>query len=134
MRNPQWGAGLKKHEIGEKISEMMYQEVLKLIRNKVAVYNSRPDLDKRGIAHFTLDDVPEAFGTDFRQMRSRFPHMPTSRVNKDRLTLNEFFLRPHKYILLMYNSCAFIWNIKDVEAYNWQEIDKFFNVVNSNLF
>lgn len=132
FRNANLIAGVKKQEIGEKISELMYQEARKLVRNKIAVYNSRPDLDSRDIAHFVHNEVPLEFGTDFRQMRNRFSHAAISRVNKDALTLNDFFLKYHKYILLMYHSCAFTWNIKDVEQYDWQEIDEFFNVLNTS--
>ncbi|RYZ55989.1 MAG: hypothetical protein EOP49_01685 [Sphingobacteriales bacterium] len=126
LRNAELIAGVKKHEVGEKISELMYQEARKLVRNKIAVYNSRPDLDNREIDHLIAVEVPLEFGTDFRKMRNRFSHAAISRVNKDALTLNDFFKKYHKYILLMYQSCAFTWNIKDVEQYDWQEIDDFF--------
>jgi hypothetical protein len=130
FRNAELIAGLKTHEVGIKISSLMNLEVEKLIRNKVFVYNSDPTLDKREIKHFTAHEVPDQFGKDFRQMRNRFSHAEITRVSKTDLTLFYFFQQYHKYLLLMYQSCAFTWNIEDIERYDWQEIDEFFNILN----
>jgi hypothetical protein len=118
--------------IGKKMSELMSNEVRKLIRNKALVYQSRPELDSREMLYLVESEVPDAFGVDFRQMRNRFSHSATSRVNKKELTLDDFFKRYHGYMLLLYDTCAFSWTIKNVEQYDWQEIDSFFDTVRSN--
>lgn len=118
--------------IGKKMSELMSDEVRKLIRNKALVYKSRPELDSREMQYLVESEVPDAFGVDFRRMRNRFSHSATSRINQKEITLDEFFKRYHRYMLLLYQTCAFSWTIKNVERYDWLEIDSFFNTVQSN--
>lgn len=118
--------------IGKKMSGLMSEEVRKLIRNKALAYQSRPELDSREMQYLVESEVPDSFGIDFRQMRNRFSHSAISRVNKKELTLDDFFKRYHRYMLLLYQTCAFSWDIKKVEEYDWREIDSFFNTVKSN--
>ncbi|NVM64167.1 hypothetical protein FHW88_002495 [Mucilaginibacter sp. SG538B] len=129
-RNADQLEGAKGAAIGPKISNLLFKEVKKLIRNKRMVYNARPELDKREIQHLIESEVPADFGKDFRQMRNRFSHPAISRVNKSQITLQEFYVRYHKYMLLLYYTCAFSWDIKNPDVYDWQEIDCFFNYVN----
>jgi hypothetical protein len=126
-RNPELLRGVKEKMVGPEISQLLYLEVKKLIRNRVAVYKGRSDLDHRDIQDLVEADVPKAFGTDFRQMRNRFAHPIASRVEPGDMTLFEFFKRYHKYMLLMYWSCEFTWNISNADKYDWKEIDNFFN-------
>ncbi|MDF2431536.1 MAG: hypothetical protein JWP44_1167 [Mucilaginibacter sp.] len=128
-RNTDQLEGAKGAAIGPKISNILYEEVKKLIRNKKLVYDSRPDLDNRAIQHLVESEVPADFGKDFRQMRNRFSHPAISRVNKSQITLQEFYVRYHKYMLLLYHTCAFSWDIKKPDTYDWQEIDNFFNYI-----
>lgn len=124
-RNAELLSGVK--EKGHKISQEIVNEVKKMIRNQVAVYRSRKDLDMRELQHLVESEVPDCFGDDFRKMRNRFSHPSIARVNVNDLTLFEFFNRYHKYLLLLYRHCAFSWHIPNPDAYDWAEIDNFFS-------
>lgn len=131
-RNAEWLEGAKGHAAGKKISELMSAEVRKLIRNKALVYRSRPELDSREMKYLVESEVPDQFGVDFRQMRNRFSHTATSRVNKSQITLDEFFNKYHRYMLLLLETCSFSWTITDTDKYDWLEIDRFFDLIKAN--
>jgi len=131
-RNANLLDGAKGQAIGKKISKLMNEEVKKLIRNKALVYNSSPELDSREMMNLVESEVPEQFGTDFRQMRNRFSHAATSRINRKEVTLSDFYNRYHRYMMLLYQTCSFTWNIEKVDQYDWLEIDNFLKVIKSN--
>lgn len=132
-RNADQLEGAKGAAIGLKISHLLFEETKKLIRNQRMVHDAKPELDKMGIQHLLESEVPADFGKDFRQMRNRFSHPSISRVNKTQITLQEFYVRYHKYMLLLYYTCTFSWDIKKPDLYDWQEIDGFFNYVNNQV-
>ncbi len=122
----------KSNVIANKISELMSDEVRKLIRNKALVYQSRQELDSREMKYLVESEVPDQFGVDFRQMRNRFSHSIPSRVNMSQITLDEFYNRYHRYMLLLLEACSFSWTVKDTNSFDWQEIDRFLNVLKSD--
>ena len=109
----------------EKKDEILNDEVKKLIRNKVMRYKAKPELNIREIEHLTKTDVPLDFGKHFRLMRNRFSHVDEKRVNKEEISLTEFFDLYHKYLILLLESSSFSWGKEVIENTNLAEIENF---------
>ena len=122
-RNEYLLAGFKNKE-AERISTLLKLEVKKLIKNKRVVYENNLKLDVR---EFTLneDEIPTGFGTHLRNIRNGFAHAKPERVNNEDISLAGFYKLYHRYVLLLYESIAFTWDVKLVENYDWLEIENF---------
>jgi len=117
-------------EIGEKISNVINDEVRKLIRNKINLVQSTPNYQSRDLLEFKINEFPLEFGTHFRQFRNRFSHPNPKRVIATDLSLMDFFIRYHKYILLLFETANFSWGTeKYIESYDWLEIENFMSHV-----
>ena len=113
-----------------RINELVTEEVRKTIRNKRLVYENDSNLDIREIATLIESEVPDDFGFHFRQVRNRFSHVNPNRADTEDISLADFFVRYHKYVLLLYSNALFSWDIKAIETYDWLEIENFLNVTN----
>jgi hypothetical protein len=110
---------------GERISKILNEEVEKLIRNKILVLEQEQKENLIELTNLKNTIVPLEFGKHFRQIRNRFSHINSKRVSKCEITLDDFYNLYHKFVLLLYESPLFSWNIKSIENYNWAEIEKF---------
>lgn len=114
-----------KKEINERISELITQEVRKLARNKKARINAGYELYKHEINFTNQDFVDLNFGNQFRFLRNRFSHINVKRITADEISLSEFYHNYHVYVMLLFEASNFTWNIKNLENYNWLEIENF---------
>ncbi len=117
--------GLSTKSKNEKISKLLTQEVKKLARNKKNRINAGYELDSNEINFTNQDSVDLDFGNQFRFIRNRFSHVNAKRINKEEITLSEFYKKYNLYIMLLFESSNFTWSIKNLENYNWLEIETF---------
>lgn len=118
----------RKHKIGELISDILVNEVKKVIGNKILVLSQDPNTDQRLIKQYETLDVNSSFGNDFRQIRNRFSHIKPERLSDSGLSLNEFYKKYHRFVLLLLEAPSFSWHIDDLENYDWLEINDFLNL------
>ena len=124
--------GIKPKDINEKISELLTQEVRKLARNKKARITSGYELDSNEIDFTDQDSVDLDFGNQFRFLRNRFSHVNTKRISAEEITLSEFYKKYHLYVMSLFESSNFTWSIKNLENYNWLEIENFTKEINAS--
>lgn len=121
--------GLKNFEKGEKISNLLTEEVKKIIRN-YNISNQQKAFMDIGINILDLEsEALNSFGKHLRHIRNRFSHVLKERVNNKDVSLSEFYKTYHKYAMLLYLSVYFSWNIDTKENYDWIEIEKFSNEI-----
>ena len=67
------------------------------------------------------------FGKHFRLIRNRTAHASHRRAMPapGDLTLSEFYSRYHHAVKSMFETAKFTWTVRDVEAFNWMEIESF---------
>lgn len=114
--------GKKNHEI---IDIIFNEEVEKLFRNrKNRIQNGyKDDLGHR--IEFYNCDIPKNFGTHFRYIRNRRNHTDYKRAsNEFNISLKDFFEKYHKFILVLYYECIWLWKV-DENQFDWKAIDDF---------
>jgi hypothetical protein len=80
-------------------------------------------------------DVDDDFGKHFRLVRNRTAHASHRRAqsNGDDLTLGEFFIRFHQAVAILFETAKFTWTVKDIEAFEWLEIEAFDAAVSERI-
>lgn len=74
-----------------------------------------------------LRAVDDDFGKHFRLVRNRTAHASHRRAQSDGdgPTLGQFFIRYHYVVAVLFETAKFAWTVKDVEEYDWMEIEAF---------
>lgn len=114
------------------LDELLTFEAQKAIRNRRnAIEYFKPagwDVTIR-----LLTEVDDDFGKYFRLVRNRTAHASHRRAqsNVDDLTLGEFFIRFHHATIILFETAKFAWTVKDVEGFDWMEIEAFDSAVSS---
>jgi len=74
-----------------------------------------------------LREVDNDFGKHFRLVRNRTAHVSHRRAQSDGddLTLSQFFTRFHHAVAVLFETAKFAWTVKDIEEYDWKEIEAF---------
>jgi hypothetical protein len=115
------------HEI---LDALLTFEAQKAIKNRG---NSMEHLKPPGwdVAIRLLNEVDDDFGKHFRLVRNRTAHASHRRAqsNVDDLTLGEFFIRFHHAVAILFETAKFTWTVKDVEGFEWMEIEAFDSAV-----
>jgi hypothetical protein len=112
----------QEHEI---IDLIFNEEVGKLFRNrKNRILNGYKDNLGYRIDFYECD-IPEKFGEHFRYMRNRRNHVDYRRAsNNFDISLKDFFELYHKFILILYYECVWLWHVNEDE-FDWLAIDDF---------
>ena len=116
---------------GEQISLLLTEEVRKLIRNKKYALQEYSQLNIEEIIFPQESEVSQEFGTYLRQIRNRFSHINTKRIHDKEISLADFYKLYHKYVLLLFESAAFTWEIEAIDKYDWLEIENFMEYADS---
>lgn len=126
-KNKELIKGIPDNKLGEKISEIISNEVIKIIKRNQLIYSNNLALNKREIECFNDSEISIDFGNNLRYIRNRFSHISAKRVNKEDMTLSEFYNKYHKYVMLLFETAAFTWDMNEnsIEEYDWLEIDNF---------
>ncbi len=107
-------------------------EASKLMNNRAARIRRGDAPSLENSPEYYETPVPPYFAEHFRTVRNRTAHadyrrsLPTSGIS-----LADFFRQYHRYILLLFEEAHFVWNVKDVENFDWGEITEFNLVVRS---
>jgi hypothetical protein len=73
--------------------------------------------------------VPDDFGKHWRYIRNRRNHVSEKRFTGDDISLSEFHEKYHQFIFMLFESPQWVWTVKDVEFYDWGDIEKFNSIV-----
>jgi hypothetical protein len=69
--------------------------------------------------------VPEEFGKHWRFIRNRRNHPSDKRYTGEDITLSDFHEKYHRFIYMLYDYPLWAWTIKDIELYDWGDIERF---------
>ncbi len=69
--------------------------------------------------------VPKEFGKHWRSIRNRRNHASARRYTADDISLSDFHQKYHRFIFMLFDYPLWAWTIKDVELYDWGDIEKF---------
>jgi len=70
--------------------------------------------------------VPQLFAEHFRAVRNRNAHSDHRRsLSEPGISLADFYRQYHRYVLLLFEEAHRLWDIKDVESFEWGEIAAF---------
>ncbi len=97
----------------------------------------RKDRIKRGNApswenHISYYEVaiPKEFGAHWRIIRNRRYHSDYRRASANHdITLTDFYSKYHRFIMLFLDWSKWLWNVEDVESFDWKEIQNFNKVI-----
>jgi hypothetical protein len=106
--------------------KMFNAEVAKLLRNRIdAIKGGYAPVWENHISAYQVD-VPSNFGEQFRQVRNRTAHSNIKRsASGTDLSLAKFYEACHPFVYLLYYAGQGMWTVKDIEAYDWKEIEQF---------
>lgn len=72
------------------------------------------------------EPVPAEFARDFRLVRNQLAHVSVERADPTRrVSLPDFFVRYHRFALLLYEEPLGLWQVKEESAVDWKEIERF---------
>lgn len=75
------------------------------------------------------DKIPSNFGEDYRGIRNNFAHADPRRNSKleesERLTLNKFYRKYHKYVIMLYFDHKQRWEISEMKELDMEDIIEF---------
>ncbi len=118
--------GIKKKNEHKMFDIIFNEEVEKLIRNrKLRIKRGINDnLAGNRIDYYDCK-VPESFGEHFRFIRNRTSHTDFKRASGQHdISLKDFFLNYHKFILILHDECRWLWQVDD-NTFDWKDIDNF---------
>jgi hypothetical protein len=94
--------------------------------------NMAADRIRRGAAPSWENDlsvytvtVADQFGKHFRWIRNRNSHVDYRRASGDEISLGDFFEKYHFYAHMLYQYPAWLWHVKDIDKYDFKEIENF---------
>lgn len=131
-----WVAAAQRNALSTKslpsdvLDELLTLEARKAIRNRRdAIEHFKPVGWERSIQ--LLREVDNDFGKHFRLVRNRTAHVSHRRAQPgvDDITLGQFFIRFHHAVAALFETAKFAWTVKDIEEYDWMEIEAFDNAV-----
>lgn len=114
--------GLDKYQIGIRISELLTNEVKKLISNKLIVLTNGKYCDE--------PNVSEEFGSHLRLFRNWFSHVDNRRIEEPQIDLFQFYKKFHCFTLILFESADFSWSTKS--NYDWYKIKDFSENIKSD--
>ena len=118
--------GLTKNDEHKKFDIIFNEEVEKLIRHrKQSIKRGNSDnLAGNRIDYYDFK-VPQVFGEHFRFIRNRTSHTDYKRASGQHdISLKDFFLNYHKFILILYDACRGGWQV-DENTFDLKDIDNF---------
>jgi hypothetical protein len=121
-RNRQNTSNITFHE-----RDLIFQaEMSKLMNNRAARIRRGDAPSWENPPEYYETPVPPTFAEHFRIMRNRTAHADYRRsLPASGISLADFFRQYHRYILLLFEEAHFLWNVKDVENFDWGEITEF---------
>jgi hypothetical protein len=116
------------------LDELLTLEAQKAIRNRHHSMEYLKPADW-GVAIRLLKEVDDDFGKHFRLVRNRTAHASHRRAqsNVDDLTLGEFFIHFHQAVAILFETAKFAWTVKNVEEFEWMEIETFDLAVSASV-
>lgn len=117
---------VKRSDDHTKFDIIFTEEVEKILRNrKQRILRGIEDNIAGNRAEFYECKVPTEFGKHFRFVRNRTSHTDFKRASsKYDLSLTDFFLNYHKYVLILFDECRWLWQV-DENQFDWKDIDTF---------
>lgn len=107
------------------LDKLFTSEAQKLIDNSAdRIRNGRAPTWENDISYYQVS-VPDEFGMHFRRIRNRHGHVDYKRASGEEITLSEFFRKCHKFIYILYSTPAWIWQVNDIENYDFRSIEEF---------
>jgi len=80
------------------------------------------------------DSCPPEFGIDFRSIRNSIAHVDYRRIDgENRIKLSDFYLKYHKYIMLLFEQGRYLWTIKDYNHIDLGDVSEFNKLINKKL-
>ncbi|MBI4911729.1 MAG: hypothetical protein HY823_03240 [Acidobacteria bacterium] len=122
IKRDRWDTKNIKHDELDQILTKEAQKQLKI--KSILIENGIID-DPRNLPLFQVL-VPETFGADFRRIRNRTAHASILRARPgNEISLDSFFKKYHFFVLILFYSGQFAWNIKNPETHDWGTIGAF---------
>lgn len=114
--------GKEKHEI---VDIILTEEVQKLFRNrKDRIIKGYKDSLGHNVEFYECE-IPQVFGKHFRFIRNRRNHADPKRASNDfDISLKDFFINYHKFVLIMHEECRWTAQV-DESKFDWKAIDDF---------
>jgi hypothetical protein len=112
---------------GARLDPLLQRETSKLMGDR-ADRIARGDGEARdNTESYYRQPVPEGFAASFREVRNQVAHasIERSRPSKGRVSLPEFFVRFHRFVILLYEDPYWIWQTHELSSIDWEEIGKF---------
>jgi hypothetical protein len=109
------------------LDAVLNSEAKKSLRNK-SVGIRYANLPGKEAQAETLTEVLDVeFGRHFRLIRNRTAHASHRRacLAPGDITLAVFYARYHQAVQSLFETAKFTWTVRDVETYDWMEIESF---------
>lgn len=111
------------YEIIDKMVNEDVEKILKIWRENIDQKIAPKWANDRS---YYEDQCPDDFGKDFRGVRNNIAHVDYRRVDGgNRITLSDFYLNYHKYIMLLYDYACDWWSIEDYKNLDLGDITNF---------
>lgn len=110
----------------EIIDGFVNNEVNKILLNwQTAIDNNNAPKWANARSYYE-DTCPDNFGSDFRNIRNNVAHVDYRRVRGgNRITLTEFYINYHKYIILLFDNGRKFWNMQEDDDSDFGDITGF---------
>lgn len=110
------------HDVLDKLFVAEAQKLMNLSVKKIK--DGRAPSWENHISVYEVE-VPSLFGTHFRQVRNINSHVDFKRSNGEIIPLSDFYSRYHFYIYSLFNYPGWLWEVKDIEQYDFKDIERF---------
>lgn len=115
-----------KSQCGGYVDAMLKLEVERLMRGRAGAVRMGVAPKWDNSASYYEVPVPDEFPGDWRKVRNRTAHVKQERARDGNgVRLVDFYEKYHQFIMILFNQALFSWNIRDIDGFDWMDIESF---------